>query len=70
MDDEEYKNDGLDKNHENVNILQSFGFSETNIDAAWLLMKKNDKHKMIVPDHGPLFIETMLDYLNKYNKQN
>ena len=36
---------------------------------AWVMMKQNPKHKTIVPDHGPLFVETMLDYLTRVQKE-
>eukprot|EP01084_Bolivina_argentea_P279845 478485_1 len=59
----------LDKTNDNVKQLTMFGFTCTQIEDAWNMMKKNDKHKNIVPDHGPLFIEIMLDYLNKIPKE-
>eukprot|EP01083_Nonionella_stella_P162244 532419_1 len=59
----------LDSKHEKVQQLTLFGFTEQNIKDAWALMKQNKAHVHIVPDHGPLFVETMLDYLNKVQKQ-
>jgi len=59
----------LDEDHDNVKQLSMFGFTPKNVRDAWRLMKQNAQHQSIVPDHGPLFMETMLDYLNKVQKE-
>eukprot|EP01083_Nonionella_stella_P074423 201886_1 len=60
--------DYLDKNHANVGQLRSFGFSLQQIEIAWNLMKRNDKHKNIVPGNSMSFVQTMVDYMKRMGK--
>merc|ERR1719474_1003996 len=59
----------LDHNHDSVKQLAMFGFNQMQIEAAWKMMKAHDKDNSIVPDHGPLFVEKMLDYVQRVQKE-
>lgn len=58
----------LEYKHESVRNLAMFGFSRSQIDKAWNAMQQSDQKK-IKPDDGPLFVQTMLDFLYKEQKK-
>lgn len=55
-------------NDDNVRNLAMFGFSRSQIDYAWNAMQQSDKNQ-IGPKDGPLFIQTMLDFLYSEQKK-
>merc|ERR1712228_384374 len=69
VNDKVQENEFWDANNANVKQLGFLGYGSEQIEAAWFMMKANVEHNNIVPDHGPLFVETMLDYLNKVQKK-
>ena len=59
----------LDMNHPNVAQLLLFGYTPTDIESGWNALRQSDKHRLMSPDDGNIFIHTMLDYLTQISQK-